>query len=91
MKAVQIESWHVLIFFFTLVIGVFKTEITDFLYAILFLRNELDEKGKHIQILSPGGAWEDATVVAIVTPILLLREGACQEPSSVPSSLKIFV
>ena len=63
MKAFEPQAWHMVMFFITIVIGIFKNEIIAVLNSISNVGAKAYTKGQKIQILSPAGTWEDATVL----------------------------
>jgi hypothetical protein len=63
MEAFEWRSWHVLLLFFTVIVGIFKSEIGNAINAFLIVQGRKYVEKEKIQILSSSGVWEDATII----------------------------
>lgn len=63
MEHFDIKSWHVVTFFITILLGIFKNEIKNTVLSILRLEEKKFPKGLVIQILNPSGIWINVTIV----------------------------
>jgi hypothetical protein len=63
MEDFDIKVWHVVTFFITILLGIFKNEIKNTVLSILQLEEKKFPKGLEIQILNPSGIWINVTIV----------------------------
>jgi len=74
-KDFKLESWHVALFFFTFVVGIFKSEILNWSSSLMIVREKKFAENEPIQILSSSGEWEDAVVLEYQIAIPFTRAG----------------
>lgn len=75
MHGFEIESWHVIAFFITIILGIFKNEIKNMVWSILQLEEKGFSEGQEIQILSPSGAWDSVTIINYCNEIPFIKSG----------------
>lgn len=75
MKHFDIQAWHVVTFFLTFIVGIFKDEIKNMAWSILQLCKKKFAKGQEIQILNSSGTWNNATIIGYHLEIPFIKSG----------------
>ena len=71
----QLELWHLVVFASTVVIGMFKQEISFFFQSFLLLWHKPYTEGTNVQLISPSGEWGDVTIVEYRIEIPFFKKG----------------
>ena len=71
----EVQYWHAVLFFFTILIGIFKDDLINILDSIESVREKKFSVNQNIQILSPAGTWEDAIIASYKHKIPFIQTG----------------
>lgn len=66
MNGFEIEFWHVLVFFFTVLLGIFKTDISALAQSLILIWHKAGTEGQKIEIPDPAGVWKEVTIIRFV-------------------------
>lgn len=72
-KTILIELEHVLLFLGTILLGIFKNDISSFITGLTTIKAQKKLIGRRIKIASPSGEWEDATIIEFQAKNPLLK------------------
>ncbi len=75
MKGFELQFWHVIVFFITIVTGIFKNEISNTIYSIITIWGRTYFRGQKIQIQSVSGEWKEVEIVDYKHEILFIKTG----------------
>lgn len=75
LKDFKLEMWHVVLFMITVMIGIFKQEITAFVQSSLLIWRKPFNEGSVVQIITPSGDWGDVTIMEYRLEIPFIRKG----------------
>lgn len=75
MEKFELELWHLMVFLFTIVIGIFKREIALFFQGLLLIWHKPYSEGAEIQMMMSSGDWADITIVEYKAGILFIKKG----------------
>ncbi|WPD22059.1 MAG: hypothetical protein SD837_17865 [Candidatus Electrothrix scaldis] len=75
MQHFELESWHIMVFFFTIILAIIKNDITNAVHSFFIIKSQKHFKGKEVQILSPAGTWDNITIVDYTYDIPFIEGG----------------
>ena len=70
-----VEAWHLMAVFATIVIGIFKQDISLTVTAYMTVSAQKHLLGQTIEIQSPTGDWEQVTLVEFRVPVPFIKRG----------------
>ncbi len=59
----DIKAWHIATVAISMLLTLFKQEISNTIYAFSLIRSKKFHENQPIQIMSSGGVWEDFTLI----------------------------
>lgn len=63
MSGFELKLWHIITLMFPFLIGLFKQDISNIIFAYTIIRSHKYEKDQKIQIMSNSGVWENCTII----------------------------
>ena len=75
MTGFELQAWHILVMFFTIVLSIFKTDISNIIKFSVMIHEQKALVGKIVLLLNPSGVWTKATINEYVNEIPFIRAG----------------
>lgn len=74
-KQFVLQEWHIIALFVTLLGGIFKSEISSALTAIVIIIEQRELVGQSVQVQSPDGSWQAVEIISYHYEIPVWRTG----------------
>ncbi len=75
MQSFQLELWHLIAMFCTILVGFFKTDISNAIQSCFIILSKRFQEGQKVQVLSCTGEWKDITILKYTLSIPFIKKG----------------